>query len=258
MYRIVQWGTGNVGRQALRTILERPDFELVGLRVYNPDKVGMDAGELLDRDARRRRRPPTTSTRSSTSTPTASVTRRSGRRSQDAEGPLDDLCRLLASGKNVVSSAVEFHAYFRPGFHPKGAGEHAHERLTRRVREGQDVVLPRRHQPRLHHGPLADHAVAPQPADRPLTVTEVVDMGGYPSIHMVRDAIGFGLAPDQPIVVDQHNQDVYESAFYVSMRMVADAIGVEIDDVQYHREVAVTDARSRSPPGRSRPAPSPR
>jgi 4-hydroxy-tetrahydrodipicolinate reductase len=58
---------------------------------------------------------------------------------------------------------------------------------------------------------------------------------------MVRDAIGFGLAPDQPSFVDQHNQDVYESAFYVSMRMVADAIGVELDDVQYHREVAVTD-----------------
>jgi hypothetical protein len=28
MHRIVQWGTGNVGRQALRTILERPDFGL--------------------------------------------------------------------------------------------------------------------------------------------------------------------------------------------------------------------------------------
>ena len=42
-YRIIQWGTGNVGRHALRTIVERPDFELVGLRVYNPDKVGKDA-----------------------------------------------------------------------------------------------------------------------------------------------------------------------------------------------------------------------
>lgn len=46
-YRIIQWGTGNVGRHALRLILERPDYELVGVRVYNPEKVGKDAGELL-------------------------------------------------------------------------------------------------------------------------------------------------------------------------------------------------------------------
>ena len=38
--RIIQWGTGNVGKHALRTIVERPGYELVGLRVYNPDKVG--------------------------------------------------------------------------------------------------------------------------------------------------------------------------------------------------------------------------
>ena len=39
-YRVIQWGTGNVGTHALRTILGRPALELVGLRVYNPDKVG--------------------------------------------------------------------------------------------------------------------------------------------------------------------------------------------------------------------------
>jgi len=49
-YRIIQWGTGNVGKHALRTIVERPDFELVGLRVYNSDKVGKDAGGLLGRE----------------------------------------------------------------------------------------------------------------------------------------------------------------------------------------------------------------
>ena len=35
MYRIIQWATGNVGHHALRMIVERPDFELVGLRVYD-------------------------------------------------------------------------------------------------------------------------------------------------------------------------------------------------------------------------------
>lgn len=32
MYRIIQWATGNVGRHALRMIVERPDFDPVGIR----------------------------------------------------------------------------------------------------------------------------------------------------------------------------------------------------------------------------------
>jgi 4-hydroxy-tetrahydrodipicolinate reductase len=47
-YRVVQWSTGNVGRHALAGIDARPDLELVGLFVSNPDKVGKDAGELAN------------------------------------------------------------------------------------------------------------------------------------------------------------------------------------------------------------------
>ncbi len=51
-YRVVQWSTGNVGRHALAGIDARPDLELVGVWVSNPDKVGRDAGQLagLGRD----------------------------------------------------------------------------------------------------------------------------------------------------------------------------------------------------------------
>ena len=45
-YRVVAWSTGNVGRHAIAGIDARPDLELVGLWVSNPDKVGKDAGEL--------------------------------------------------------------------------------------------------------------------------------------------------------------------------------------------------------------------
>ena len=45
--RVIQWGTGNVGRHALRAILGRPNLELVGLRVYNPEKGGKDAGQRV-------------------------------------------------------------------------------------------------------------------------------------------------------------------------------------------------------------------
>ena len=45
-YRVIQWATGNIGRRAMRTVIEHPQMELVGLYVSAPEKVGKDAGTL--------------------------------------------------------------------------------------------------------------------------------------------------------------------------------------------------------------------
>ena len=47
--RVVQWATGAVGAAQLRQVIDRPELELVGLFVYTSDKVGVDAGALVDR-----------------------------------------------------------------------------------------------------------------------------------------------------------------------------------------------------------------
>jgi len=44
--KVIVWGTGNVGRPAIRAVLSHADLELVGVVVSNPDKVGTDAGDL--------------------------------------------------------------------------------------------------------------------------------------------------------------------------------------------------------------------
>ena len=44
--RIVVWGTGFVGRLVIPEIVAHPGFELVGVGVSNPDKVGKDVGEI--------------------------------------------------------------------------------------------------------------------------------------------------------------------------------------------------------------------
>lgn len=49
-YRVVVWSTGNVGKNAIIGVHNRPDLELVGVWVSNPDKVGKDAGELAGLD----------------------------------------------------------------------------------------------------------------------------------------------------------------------------------------------------------------
>jgi 2,4-diaminopentanoate dehydrogenase len=48
-YRVIVWGTGNVGVPALRIVLANPALQLAGVIVSNPAKVGRDAGELCDR-----------------------------------------------------------------------------------------------------------------------------------------------------------------------------------------------------------------
>ncbi len=50
MTRVIQYSTGNVGRHALRMLIERPDFELVGCARHGADKVGRDAAELCGLD----------------------------------------------------------------------------------------------------------------------------------------------------------------------------------------------------------------
>ena len=44
--RIVVWGTGVVGKMVIAEVVKHPGFDLVGVGVSNPDKVGLDVGEI--------------------------------------------------------------------------------------------------------------------------------------------------------------------------------------------------------------------
>ncbi len=108
-YRVVAWSTGNVGRHAIAGIDARPDLELVGLWVSNPDKVGKDAGELAglgrtlgvaatdDVDALLALKPDV-----------VVHTAMADHRLMEA---LDDMQRILRAGVNVVSSGPVFLQY---------------------------------------------------------------------------------------------------------------------------------------------------
>jgi hypothetical protein len=48
--RVVQWTTGNVGKQSVAAIAANPGLELVGCYAWSPDKVGCDLGELCGLD----------------------------------------------------------------------------------------------------------------------------------------------------------------------------------------------------------------
>jgi hypothetical protein len=48
-YRVIQWGTGAVGVEALRYVLDRDDLTLVGAKCHTDGKVGKDVGEIAGR-----------------------------------------------------------------------------------------------------------------------------------------------------------------------------------------------------------------
>jgi hypothetical protein len=102
VHRVIQWGTGTVGTEIITAILDhRDDLDLVGARVYSDEKNGVDIGTLVGREA-------------IGVTATTDVEQILG---LDADcvlytprtARLDDVCRLLESGKNVVTTAFLFH-----------------------------------------------------------------------------------------------------------------------------------------------------
>ena len=102
-YRVIQWSSGNVGAFALRSIIGHPELELAGLWVHSEKKAGRDAGELCglepvgvvascDADAL-----------IAMDADCVVYTATADLRPMDA---VDDICRILRSGKNLVSSSV--------------------------------------------------------------------------------------------------------------------------------------------------------
>lgn len=50
-YRVIQWATGAMGKSCLRTVIDHPSMDLVGLYVYGDAKAGKDAGDIARREA---------------------------------------------------------------------------------------------------------------------------------------------------------------------------------------------------------------
>jgi hypothetical protein len=102
-YRVIQWSTGNVGRHALRLIARHPDLELVGCWVSGPAKAGVDAGELAGIEPLGVRATNDVDELLALDADCVCYTATADLRPHEA---IADMARILASGKNVVSSSV--------------------------------------------------------------------------------------------------------------------------------------------------------
>lgn len=234
MFRVIQYGTGNVGRHALRALIERPDFQLAGVRVFNPDKVGLDAGTLIDSATTGVSCVGTLDDVLDIEADCVNYSALGSTLAGGFERAVEELCVLLRHGFNVTSSSLEH--LIHPVIVPD-----ALKALEEACIVGNSSFYDTGINPgfAMDLWPITMSRMS-RTVDQ-IRLTEVVDMKQYDS-PMARDFMGFGLEPgDRPI--DAMHRDVLGSPFYASLRQMADAMGITLDSVRYEREVATTDSK---------------
>jgi 2,4-diaminopentanoate dehydrogenase len=221
VYRVVQWATGNIGLRSLRAVIEHPKLSLVGLYVSSDAKAGRDAGELCGLGSSG-----VTATRSVDEIialkPDCVLYMQQGY-------SVDDLCRLLASGANVITTRSEF-------LYPPSMDPTLRERIEDACQRGQSSL----HSTGVSPGFITEAvplvlASIQRRLDR-LHIHEFADVSSRNSPSMLFDVMGFGQAP-QPAALAGRAHYLAES-FGPSLRMIAHALGLPLDTITAVSETA--------------------
>ncbi len=232
-YRVVQWATGNIGLRSLQAVIEHPELELVGLYVYSEAKAGQDAGELCG---------------------LAPVGVRATRDLDEIvalqpdcvlymgdRADMDVLCRLLESGSNVVSTRSEFHR-------PDSLDPELRERIETACAKGNSSLYSTGSSPGFITEALPLALLSLQRRLDRLTIEEFADMSSRNSPEMIFDLMGYGRDPSHfdPRGVELHGG----ASFAGSLRLIADALSLPLDDVVSTGSVAVARQATEVAAGR--------
>ncbi|WP_292975505.1 dihydrodipicolinate reductase [Mycobacterium sp.] len=220
-YRVVQWATGNVGRHSLRAVLERDQFEVVGVHAFSADKIGTDAGTLAGID------------------PVGVVA------TDDVDaliGAVPDcvlytprvvdyelVCRLLESGINVVTTGD----FLTGSHHPKELAA-----LTAAATAGETTFLGTGFEPGFINV-VAGFLSGACRRVHSVKLVETLDCTQYP----VREAwtvLGFAKPAKDRLVEFDPSSARYGLGYFESLDLVASLLGVELEAKQGLIENAVT------------------
>ncbi|CAN5319297.1 dihydrodipicolinate reductase [soil metagenome] len=218
-YRVVQWTTGNVGKSSVAAIARNPTLDLVGCYAWSPDKAGMDVGELAGLDP-------------------LGVTATNDIDALLALKPdvvvynpmwidVDELVRILEAGVNVVATAS-----FITG-HNQGAGR---DKIADACLRGGATMFGSGINPGYVNQLSVVAAGICDRVDR-ITVNEAADTTFYDS-PATEKPVGFGRPIDDPELPAMTAQGT--GVFGEAVRMVADALGLDLDEVRCDAEYAQT------------------
>ncbi|MEM7409663.1 MAG: dihydrodipicolinate reductase [Myxococcota bacterium] len=222
--RVIQWATGSVGRHAIPAIVEDPALELAGVWVFSEEKEGVDAGTL------------------------AGIEPLGVAATRDVDAllalgadcvlyaplltDLDEMCRLLASGLDVVTPSGW--VYLKEG--------KAKRKIEAACAEGRSSL----HGTGIHPGfggdrlPIVMSGLSRR-IDR-IRVIEVCNMSVMSeSPEMVMGALGFGASADAARKRPPMLLGVMSKIFFESMDLIAAGLGFELDDHKSSFEFAVAN-----------------
>lgn len=225
-YRVVQWTTGNVGTKSVHAIVENSLLELVGCYAWSPEKVGRDVGELCGIA------PLGVTTTDDVDALIALEPDCVVYNAMFAD--VDDLVRILNAGINVVTTSE-----FITG-HRLGAGR---DRVAAACEQGGSTIFGSGLNPGFIQLFAIVTAGISDRVDR-ISISESFDTTIYNSPETEK-IMGFGYPIDQPdlLAVTEQGSGIFREAVLV----VADALGVELDDVRCTAEYAQTTEDLRLP-----------
>ena len=214
-YRVIQWATGAQGVESIRAIVDRPDLELVGGWVHSEGKDGADLGVLAGRD------------------PIGVTATRDVQALLDLDADcvaymprntsLDEVVAILASGKNVVTTAFLFY--------PRALPPADVERLVAACEQGGSSI----HGTGLNPGnlsgvlPLALSGMSRR-IER-VTLQERADWSFYESTNITFDNMRFGRPPEDVTEEASDFLRFNSGIFKEEIQLVADALGAGIDEI---------------------------
>ncbi|MFE9214981.1 dihydrodipicolinate reductase [Streptomyces lavendulae] len=232
MIPTVVWGTGNVGRAAIRAVEAHPALVLTAVIVHNPGKVGRDAGELAGLDRRLGVAATDDATAVLAARPAAVVYAASGDvRPDDA---LTDITRAIAAGAVVVSPALY------PLYDHRGAPPEFRDPVLAAVAEGGGSLFASGVDPGWGNDVLPLLLSGLGSTVDAIRCQEIFDYSTYDQPDSVRHLVGMGQPMDQePMML---MPSVPTMVWGGQVRMMARALGVELDEIRETSERRALDA----------------
>jgi hypothetical protein len=218
----VVWGTGNVGRAAIRAVAAHPDLDLAAVLVHDPAKVGRDAGELGRAD-----RPLGVA---ATDDVDAVLAGRPGAVVYAASGDVRpdeaaaDLARALRAGAVVVTPALY------PMYDPRSAAAEVRDPLAAAAVEGGGRLFVSGIDPGWGNDVLPLLLTGLASTVTQIRCQEIFDYSSYDQPDSVRYLVGMGQPMEAvpPMVAPTVPTMVWGG----QVRLMARALELELDEIR--------------------------
>lgn len=225
MTKVVVWGTGNVGRPAIRAVAAHRDLELAGVIVADPAKVGVDAGTLANIAPMGVAATADTALATAPEIDAVVYTVNADFRPGEAQ---NEVVAVLESGTNVVTPS------FYPLYHPPSAPAAVADPIVSACGAGGSSIFASGIDPGWICDVLPLFLTSVSADITEIRSQEIFNYALYDQPEAVRTLIGFGgpMEATPPMLLDFALEMVWGPV----VRVVADGLRVEIDELRVEVE----------------------